>query len=64
MFARSGISTWRVLANLPNVGPNWPLNATGTHSDTFNSGLGKTPNRAGQPYPVFKSKWGLECVQG
>jgi len=58
MFAQRGPSTRKVPARLLKVGPDQFLNATSAHSDTDNYRLGQIPNRVGQPYPVFKTKWG------
>jgi len=63
MFALIGLSTQRAPANLPKVGPSRSLNGTGAHSVTVNYQLGQIPSPLGQPYPVFFSKWGLECFR-
>jgi len=64
MFALSGLSTQRVPANLRKVGPSRSLNATGAYSNQVDNWIGRIQNWVGQPFLVFKSKGGMESVQG
>jgi len=38
------------------------LNIT-AYCEDFSTKLGQIPSRLGQPWPVFKCKWGLECFE-
>jgi len=57
MFALSCSEMQRVPGNMPKAVPNQLLNASGANSNPVNY-------QSGQPYPVLRSKWGFERVQG